>query len=237
MPKPKLPFKNFKWTPKLAYIVGLLATDGNLSGDGRHIIMCSSDKSLLRTFRSCLDLKNKIGKTYDRLTKRPSYRIQFGNIQLYNWLISIGVTPAKTYTIGAIKIPDKFFRDFLRGHLDGDGTIFTYTDRYNSYKGRIYTNQRIYTKFYSVSKTHVIWLYDKISVLAEVKGALLCRPPRSYNHVSMWEIKFAKKASIELWKWIYYKKRLPCLKRKMILAQRLSKLITNEKRRKYTKIS
>src|SRR3989338_4553102 len=47
MPKPKLPLKDFKWSPELAYVVGLLVTDGCLSSDGRHIIMRSSEKPLL----------------------------------------------------------------------------------------------------------------------------------------------------------------------------------------------
>jgi len=60
MPKPKLPNRNFKWTPKLAYIIGLLTTDGNLSKDGRHITMRSSDVQLLKTFKKCLNLPYKI---------------------------------------------------------------------------------------------------------------------------------------------------------------------------------
>ena len=49
MPRRKLPHKTFVWTPQLAYAVGLLVTDGNLSPDGRHICMRSSDKNLLET--------------------------------------------------------------------------------------------------------------------------------------------------------------------------------------------
>jgi len=162
--------------------------------------------------------------------------LQFSKVQFYNWLISIGVTPAKTYTVGPIKIPDKFFRDFLRGHLDGDGSIYTYLDKCNNYKGRIYTNQRIYTTFCSASQSHATWLYNKISALSKIKGALAQRKSYRPNCVSMWEIKFAKKSSIKLWKWIYYQKNLPCLKRKMILARQLSKLISKEKRREYTRI-
>ena len=63
MPQKKLPPKEFIWTPNLAYIVGLLATDGCLSNDGRHIIMRSSDVDLLKTFKKCLGINNKIGET------------------------------------------------------------------------------------------------------------------------------------------------------------------------------
>lgn len=131
MPKQKLPDKNFVWNFELAYAVGLLVTDGNLSKDGRHINLRSSEKILLNTFKKCLNLKNKIGYTIGQ----RGYRVQFSNVQFYGWLSRIGLFPAKTYTIGEIKVPDEYFRDFLRGHLDGDGSITTYIDRYNIYKG------------------------------------------------------------------------------------------------------
>lgn len=196
--------------------------------------MRSSETDLLETFKKCLEIKNKIGKTKNG--EIVSYRVQFGNIQFYNWLIKIGLTPAKTHTIGEIKIPNKFFRDFLRGHLDGDGSITVYTDRYNFYKGRNYVNQRIFVRFISASKKHIDWLHKKITKLAGVKGAFIVNKPKSIKHVPIYEIKFAKKESIKLLRWIYYKKDIPCLKRKRIIAERAIKVISNEKRRKYTKI-
>ena len=122
MPKSKLPYKEFKWTPALAYAIGLLVTDGNLSKDGRHITMTSVDKSLLKTFKLCLKIKNKITPSYNNgYSKRVCYRVQFSDVQLYNWFLDIGITP-KTHTIGALNIPKNVFRDFLK-YLDGDGYI------------------------------------------------------------------------------------------------------------------
>ena len=199
--------------------------------------MRSSDIDLLETFRSCLDIKNKIGQSHnDGYAIKPSYRIQFSNVQLYNWLIRIGVTPVKTYTLGEIKIPNIYFRDFLRGHLDGDGSIFSYIDHYNIYKGVTYTNRRVYTKFISASENHIRWLYNKINQLADLKGALLCKNSPRPNRVPMWEIKFAKKESLKLLQWLYYQPNLPCLKRKNLLAKRLINFITSQKRRPYTRI-
>jgi len=234
MAKPKLPDKNFSWTPKLAYIIGLLVTDGCLSNDGRHIIMRSSETKLLNTFKKCLNLKNKIGKT--RNGDIISYRVQFGDVQFYRWLLKISLFPAKTYTIGKINIPDKYFRDFLRGHLDGDGNIQSYLDKHNSYRGRNYTANRLFIRFISASKTHICWLYKKIQGIAHVKGALIINKPKKISNVPIWEIKFAKKESIKLLKFIYYKENLPCLKRKRTLAEKSLKIISKEKRRKYTKI-
>ena len=74
MPKAKLPDKDFKWTPELAYVTGLLTTDGNLSKDGCHLAIRSSDFQLLKTFKKCLNLNNKIIQTKnDQWAKRPCY--------------------------------------------------------------------------------------------------------------------------------------------------------------------
>lgn len=226
------------WTSNLAYVIGLIATDGNLSKDGRHITMRSSDKNLLETFKICLGIKDKIAQSVnDGYAKKPSYRVQFSNAKFYRWLNSIGLTPAKTYTIGSLEIPDLYFRDFLRGHLDGDGSIFTYTDKYNYYLGRNYINQRVYMKFISASQTHIKWLHKKIQELSKLNGSLLHNIPAAINRVTIWEIKFSKKESIKLLNWIYYHPNLPCLERKRVLAQQILALIANEKRKVYTKIS
>lgn len=53
----------------------------------------------------------------------------------------------------------------------------------------------------------------------------------------MWTIKFAKKESIKLIKWIYYEPNLPSLERKYIIAKQIMEAINKETRKKYTKIS
>jgi hypothetical protein len=70
--------------------------------------------------------------------------------------------------------------------------------------------------------------------LVGVKGAFIVNKPKSINRVLMYEIKFAKKESIKLLKWIYYKKDIPCLKRKRAIAKRAIKMILKEKRHRYT---
>lgn len=235
MPKAKLPFKKYKWTPELAYAVGLLVTDGNLSKDGRHITMRSVDMDLMKTFKKCLNLNSKIGFTpytsyRDGYQRKLCHRVQFGDVQFYNWLVSIGITPAKSKTIGAIKIPDTYFRDFLRGHLDGDGTILHYQDRYNHYRDRTYNNLRVYVNFISASYEHMAWLRKKIEKLASVHGAFFQDKSTVGNRTPISHVRFAKKESVKLLNWIYYQLDLPCLRRKRGKAEEALKLITNKKR-------
>jgi len=228
MPRKKLPDKNFKWTPELAYVIGLITTDGCLSNDGRHIIMRSSDIQLLKTFKDCLNLNNKISRSKnDGWATKPSYRVQFGNVQFYRWLLKIGLFPAKTYTIGKIKVPDKYLRDFLRGHLDGDGSIITYKDYWNTFKNPKYIYIRLYISFMSASKKHMLWLRESINRIISLKGSTEKRKPnRLYQTTSIYNLKFAKKESLKLLSWIYYNPEVPCLKRKRKIADKFIKEYT-----------
>src|SRR5262245_6872784 len=78
--------RKFAWSHELAYAVGLIATDGNLSPDGRHMTVVSKDYDLLETLRACLGLNNAI-TNHSKLT--IAYRIQWGDRQFYDWLQSI----------------------------------------------------------------------------------------------------------------------------------------------------
>jgi len=236
MSKHKLPDKNFAWSSKLAYIIGLLTTDGNLSNDGRHINMRSSDFQLLDTFKKCLHLNNKIAQSNnDSLAKRPCYRIQFGNVQFYRWLLKIGLFPNKTYTIKSLNIPDPYFRDFLRGHLDGDGSITTYKDYYNTFKNPEYVYTRLWLVFLSASETHIKWIRDTIFRITKIYGHIYKTEPKILHHVAMWRLKYAKHDSAKLLRLIYHRENIPCLKRKKEIADKVLKLLLNQKRKKYTK--
>lgn len=228
----------YDWTPNLAYVIGLLTTDGSLSNDGRHISFRSSDRQLIETFESCLQTKQKIAETKKALgawAVKPSYRIQYSNVRFYRWLLTIGLTPAKTHTIGSIKIPDKYFRDFMRGHLDGDGTVRTYTDSYNIYRGRKYTNERLATFFLSASFCHIMWVQDKIQELTGCHGAIIVE--KNIRGTCLWKIKYSKKESLILLKWLYYRDNLPCLERKATIARKALLKFSRKTRKQYEKVT
>ncbi len=239
MSKSKFPDKDFVWSPELAYAVGLIATDGNLSKDGRHIAMRSSDYDQLENFKKCLNLENKIGapKVSGPYSKRICYRLQFGDVQFYRWLVNIGLSPSKTYTIGPLQIPDEFFRDFLRGHLDGDGTIVSYQDCYNAFKNPSYVYTRLFVRFISVSQIHIEWIRSVVQKLTGLHGDLFEVRSKNKNRVSIWQLKYMKKESIKLLSWLYYSPNLPCLERKRQKADGILKRITKIQRKPYLRQS
>lgn len=198
--------KNYKikWTPKFAYAIGLLTTDGNLSKDGRHLGFTSSDIQLIKIFKKCMNLVNiKIGTTTAGLTDKRYYRVQFSNVRLYRWLLKIGLMPNKSKTIEKLKIPNKYFFDFLRGYFDGDGSSYSYWDK------RWKNSFMFYTSFASASKPHIDWLREKIKKLVEINGHIT-----QDRRKNTWQLKYAKKESKKIISKMYYKEKLPCCNRK-----------------------
>lgn len=196
--------KDYKpeWSPKIAYVVGLLTTDGNLSKDGRHINFTSKDIQLVKTFKKCLGLTDvKIGRKTNGFTNKKYPYIQFSNTKLYRWLGGIGLEPNKSKRIGVLKIPEKYFFDFLRGHFDGDGSFYAYWDP------RWKKSFMFYISFVSASLNHLKWLRNYIKTLSGLKGSI----SKSANS---WTLRYAKKESRILFSRIYHEDNLPCLKRK-----------------------
>jgi len=113
--KPQAKVK-MKWSADFAYAVGLIVTDGCLYNDGRHICLVSKDIDQIGNLLKCLKINNKISEHYSG-SKNLAWRVQIGDVSFYKFLESIGITSAKSKTIGPIKIPDKFFLIFYEGLL------------------------------------------------------------------------------------------------------------------------
>ena len=145
-PKPKGKVK-IVWSPEFAYAMGLLTTDGNLSPDGRHVNFTSKDRALAETFKRILNLNNAIGRKARGYSQEKKYFvIQFGDVLFYKFLCDIGLSAKKSKTLSVIRIPEEYMPDFLRGHLDGDGTFYSYWDP------RWKSSFMFYTIFLSASK-------------------------------------------------------------------------------------
>jgi hypothetical protein len=114
------------WSPELAYAVGLMATDGNLSGRKGQLSLVSKDLDQIETLRRCLQLEARVSRVPS--TAGCLHKVQWHDRGLYNWFLSIGLTPAKSRTLGPLAIPDRLYADFVRGCIDGDGSIVVYTD-------------------------------------------------------------------------------------------------------------
>ena len=200
-----------KWSHGFTYAIGLLTTDGNLSKDGRHFDFTSKDIQLIRTFKVCLNLDCKISTKTNGHSDRKYYRVQFSNIRLYKYLLRIGLIPNKTKKIREIKVPKKYFFDFLRGHFDGDRSCFSFWDK------RWPNSFMFYTYFTSSNLPHLEWLQNQINKLLNTTGSI-------NKSTRIWQLQYTKKDSQKLWKRMYYKKNLPCLLRKRKKVEKILKI-------------
>ncbi|MDQ2914461.1 MAG: hypothetical protein M3T56_14565 [Chloroflexota bacterium] len=134
----------------MAYVVGLLATDGCLSSDRRHLILTTRDRQLAETYLACLGrpIRYRLGRT--KRGKR-AYYAQFSDVAFYDWLGSIGLTPRKSLTLGPIDVPDAYLVPLVRGLLNGDGSIAVFRHRPTASKYPDYVYERLWVFFLSLA--------------------------------------------------------------------------------------
>ncbi|MBL7157431.1 MAG: hypothetical protein ISS92_04640 [Candidatus Omnitrophica bacterium] len=194
------------WNRDFAYGIGLIATDGCLSSDGRHIEFSSKDLESVNNFKKSFKLKNRIGrKTRGTLPDKLYHRIQFGNVKFYKFLLTIGLSPRKSHTLKGLRVPKHFFADFLRGVIDGDGSIGYFMHPESKKK-------QFRVRIASASIDFLKWLKNKINKLLPIKGSIKLKT-RAY------ELCYYKNDSKKLVNFIYYDTDIVYLKRKYKIAE------------------
>jgi len=214
-PKPKGKVE-LKWSPNFAYAIGLLATDGCLYKDGRHVSLTSIDVEQLNNFNKALDIRVKIS-TKQASEGRWCTHVQFSDARFHRFLISIGVTPAKSKTISKVDVPQGYFFDFLRGSFDGDGCFYSYWDK------RWRSSHMFYLTYSSASLEHIEWLRKEIFKRANLAGHI----SKAHSESSVYNLRYAKKEALVIIKKMYYSPNVLCLSRK---KEKIKKALLVEKK-------
>lgn len=217
-PKPKGKVA-IKWSPNFAYAIGLIVTDGNLSSDGRHISFASKDIEQVENIMLCLGLESKIGRNVAGHKKSSSFRVQFGDVLFYKFLVNIGVSPAKSKTISKIKVPDEYFFDFLRGVFDGDGYIHSY------YDPRWKSSFMWYLGFCSASIKFLEWIRETVSAHLKVRGHIT----KSAGS-SCLQLKYAKIEAKVVVSQMYKNKSAVSLSRKKLKLNKILAIVAGNRR-------
>ena len=177
----------------MAYIMGFLAADGNISKRDNRIQsqLSIKDKEQLELFH------NEIGGCEVYIYQSNGYDCCGWHCfsgQIKRDLAEYGIIPNKT---GHLEIPKKlnkeYWRDFIRGYFDGDGSI--YEDK---------TGIRL--TITSANKE----ILDDINSYFKINGI---KPSNLYNDHNNKDIRFRTQASIDIYTLLYYPNCL-CLNRK-----------------------
>ena len=141
-------FFNHIDTEKKAYWLGFIMADAYISSKDSQfkLSLARRDKGHLQKFLNDLE-SDYVIKDYDNhsnLTNKvhPMSKVVITSIRFHSTLITKGVLPQKTGNEQKPNIPLSFYKDFVRGYFDGDGTISCgVRDR-----SRVYKTQTTYSK-------------------------------------------------------------------------------------------
>ena len=178
---------------RMAYIMGFLAADGNVSKNGNRI-------------QSQLSLKDKghLEMIQSEIGGCEVYEYESNGYKSCGWhccssqikkdLAVYGIIPHKTGTLSIPKVLDKqYWKDFIRGYFDGDSTIC-----------KDGTGFRV--TITSANKE----ILEDINSYFEENGIKPSNLYKDHNNIC---IRFRSQASIDIYNLLYYNDCL-CLKRK-----------------------
>ena len=182
-----------KWSNNLAYLLGLIVTDGHLHSCAGYefktiIKLSEQDKDILISIHKWLGLKNKIIITSPSKPSRYKGKWIKGNQKQHTLTISgksfLGFCVEKgislyqkTFKQGRMKIPRKYFAHFLRGVIDGDGCISHSVHNYTSKE-----NKKQYQYSYLVvtlvgTRKFLFFIQNQVSKILKVKQRKICKTP------------------------------------------------------------
>jgi predicted DNA-binding protein YlxM (UPF0122 family) len=129
------------WSSAMAYVLGVICTDGNLN-PGRirepsrsissstvpTISVAQKEPELLEKILRLMDCDAKLyfheERVYGKAKAGALYHFGISNEKLYDDILKLGLTPNKSLTMQFPNMPNEFIRHFIRGCWDGDGSVY-----------------------------------------------------------------------------------------------------------------
>lgn len=203
------------------YLLGAFITDGCVYKNGTNTYACqlsSIDTDWLEI------IKNKFGHNLKLHNFRDNYYgIRITRNEIANWFISHGCTPQKTLSVDFPQVPIKFLPDFLRGLIDGDGSLGIYFSEQNN---KTYIKRSC--QFISASKKLIDGfkdITDKLNIHSsitkkkmidnEINGKIIRAKNQTYS------LGFSNKEAEKLIKYCYYPGHKLSMPRKNKIAQQI----------------
>jgi hypothetical protein len=192
------------------YLLGAFITDGCVSvlPTKKQAILASKDEdwiSLIRDF-ICPEMPIK--------HQNNCSKIVICNTKIADWLISKECVPHKSLTVKFPNIPEKYIPDFIRGCIDGDGTLGMYK---NVVKCKLGSGSFIF-----LEKLHNILLSKNIPnnfykrnqpLTSKIGNRTIFRSGPHYD------LQLAAKSARTFLSWIYYPNHKLSMPRKSALAK------------------
>ncbi len=108
------------WSSEMAYVLGLIITDGCVSKTGT-VSLSINDLELLEKVKKVLNSAHNISASRHQ---KGLYYFHFAREKLAHDLETLCVIPKKSLIVKFPKVPQEYLSDFIRGVFDGDGSVF-----------------------------------------------------------------------------------------------------------------
>jgi predicted DNA-binding protein YlxM (UPF0122 family) len=128
------------WTPQMAYVLGIVCTDGNIRPS---ILKVANNKDTLRISRLTISQKepellkkvlrlmnsetkllHRNRKDFSKTVSGETYYFHLNSDLIYDDLVKLGITPNKSLTLKFPDVPVEYVHHFIRGCWDGDGSVY-----------------------------------------------------------------------------------------------------------------
>lgn len=117
-------FVNHNFLKDSHYWLGLLASDGCITGHSIVLQLQERDKYILELFAKAGGKLLKVNSYHNFKYNLTEYYVKFKNLEIEEYLISLGITPRKSDTLD---YKGEINWEFFRGYFDGDGSVFKET--------------------------------------------------------------------------------------------------------------
>jgi hypothetical protein len=188
------------WSAEMAYVLGYWWADGYMrhrKDTGAHLIeFASIDRGHLeliaRTLGEAASLRRISGPSL-------CYEIEFCSKEMYHDLLVLGGMPNKSNVIGFPNIPSELLAHFVRGFVDGDGTL-------------AWNGDRPVLQIYSGSKL----LLERMAFAIEQQTGIPA--PNVAANRTLWYLKWSTIRAKCLAVWLYVENPGLALDRKAVIA-------------------
>ena len=108
------------WSDEMAWVLGMIVTDGSINTKTHSITIAQKDTSLLKLIASYMEADFVLAPS--ATTRKVPLLIVNSKIMKED-LKNLGITPKKSHIVPFPKIPETYLPAFIRGVIDGDGWV------------------------------------------------------------------------------------------------------------------
>ncbi len=117
------------WTPEMAWVLGLIYTDGYMKGNNMRLAM--NDLDVIEKVIALLNYSKPVKVL--KHNKKKLYSVEFHRELMAKDLLSLGVHQAKSFSLEFPDMPNEMKTHFIRGCWDGDGGISISNNKISAY--------------------------------------------------------------------------------------------------------